>query len=99
MNSLAMARILKQFAYLSLTCTLILTLAALAGWYPTHKTLGGYIFALTLMAVVSAAMLVASRLALQHDPRGEKALPSSVVAYLLFIVMTVYWLNYQSALQ
>ncbi len=95
MNTLAMARILKQFAYVSLACTLVLMLAALLGWHPMHTTLGGSMFALALMAVVSTAILVASRLALQHDPRGEKALPSSVVAYLLFIVMTVYWLNYQ----
>ncbi len=79
--------------YASLACASVAALAAALGYYPQHKALDGYLFALGLMALVSGALVIAARLRSKNDPRAEKVVPSSLVAYLLFIVMTLYWLN------
>ena len=87
------SRWIRWFGRLSLGIAIVAALSTLLGIYPQEKSLDGYLFALGLMALVSGALIVAAQLKDKNDPLAEKVVPSSVVAYLLFIVMTIHWLS------
>ena len=62
------------------------------GLYPHHRSLASYLFVVAMLVAISAGVLVAARLQRQQDPLAEKAVPSTLAAYLLFLLMTLRWL-------
>ncbi len=84
---------LRIMGYLSLITALAVFALALFGQLPDTRAIEGYLFACGLMGLVSGALIVAARLKEKDDPLAEKVVPSSLVAYLLFTVMTLHWLN------
>ena len=84
---------IRWFGKLSLGVAIVAAICALFGFFPKEKSLDGYLFAFGLMALVSGALIVAAQLKDKNDPLAEKVVPSSFVAYLLFVLMTVHWLN------
>ena len=86
-------KLIGWFGKISLAISAIATIAAFIGVKPEGKTLSGYLFLLAMLAVVSGAQIIAARLKAKNDPLAEKVIPSSVVAYLLVILMIVHWLS------
>lgn len=79
------------FGLLSLTLAILAMLAVPLGVYPPQRSLDGYLFLLCMMMLVSAGLIVAARLKASNNPLAEKAVPSTLVAYLLFLLMAARW--------
>ncbi len=84
---------IRALGYISLAIAGSIFALSLLGHLPLSRSIEGYLFASGLMAMVSGALIVAAKLREKNDPLAEKVVPSSLVAYLLFVVMTLHWLN------
>ena len=83
-------RLLYLFANLSLGVAAIALLIT-----PLHLTPQpeGYLFMVFLLAVVSGGIRISCQLAHKNDPLAERALPASLVAYGLFLLIASRWLD------
>ncbi|WP_210396104.1 hypothetical protein [Motiliproteus sediminis] len=86
------ASLLRIFGRISLLFATAGLASALLGWYPEHRSWDSYLFIVLMLAAVSAALVLAGRLRERNDPLADRAVPSSLVAYLLFILMALRWL-------
>ncbi|MEH6649487.1 MAG: hypothetical protein V7707_05590 [Motiliproteus sp.] len=86
-----MITLLRFLGSISLACAAGLLLAMAIGLWPALTDRPGFTFILLLQAATSAAILVATGLKQQQNPLAQKALPSSLVGYGLFILMAVRW--------
>ncbi|WP_207063310.1 hypothetical protein [Motiliproteus sp. SC1-56] len=86
-------RLLAGFGWCSLGASVLALLAAPLGLQPAGRGLDAYLFILCLMAAVSGALVIAARLRRHNHPLAEKVVPSSLVAYLLFLLITFRWLT------
>lgn len=57
------------------------------------QPLDSYLLMIAMLAAISYGVLVAARLQARQDPLAEKAVPSTLVAYLLFILIALRWLS------
>lgn len=86
-----MIALLRFGAWLSLACAAGLLLAMLVGLWPALTSRPGLSFILLLQGATSGALLLATRLYLEQNPLAQKALPSSLVAYGLLILIAWRW--------
>ncbi|MEH6626668.1 MAG: hypothetical protein V7739_09495 [Motiliproteus sp.] len=84
---------IRVLGYISLATATVIFALSLLGQLPLSRPIAGYLFASGLMALVSGALIIAAKLRETNNPLAEKAVPSSLVAYLLFVLMTMHWLN------
>lgn len=86
-------RLLTLLGCISLSLALLALLAIPLGMRPLDRPLDGYLFMLGLMTLVSSAVIIAARLRAQQNPLAVKVIPSSLVSYLLFILIALRWLD------
>lgn len=83
-------RLLTFFANASLSAAAIAFLITPLQLTPQPE---GYLFMTLLLAVVSGGIRVSCHLATKNDPLAERALPASLVAYGLFLLIATRWLD------
>ncbi len=83
-------RLLSFFATLSLAVAALALLSTPLQLTPQPE---GYLFMVLLLALVSGGIQVSCQLAKKNDPLAERALPASLVAYGLFILIASRWLE------
>jgi len=83
---------LKLLGSGSLLCAAGALLGIPFGLVPAHRPLDSYLFVIALLGVISGGVLVAARLQQRRDTLAVKAVPSTLAAYLLFILMALRWL-------
>ncbi len=81
------------FGKISLAVAFAALVTGFSGKLPEHIEPDSWLFSSLLMAVVSAVMIIAARLQAAGNPLADKMIPSSLVAYLLFILMVARWLT------
>lgn len=86
-----MIAVLRYWGAISLACATGLLLAMVIGLWPMLTDRPGFSFILLLQAATSTAILVATRLKQQQNPLAQKALPSSLVGYGLFVLIAMRW--------
>ncbi len=86
-----MIALLRFGGWLSLACSAGLLLAMVIGLWPALTTRPGFAFIVLMQTVTSAAIQLGTQLKLQQNPLAQKALPSSLVAYGLFILIAWRW--------
>ncbi|HEY5717400.1 MAG TPA: hypothetical protein VIS52_02840 [Motiliproteus sp.] len=86
------APVLKAIGSISLLGAVAALLGIPLGIAPAQP-LDSYLLMIAMLVAISCGILVAARLQARQDPLAEKAVPSTLVAYLLFILIALRWLT------
>ena len=86
-----MYKLTEYFGWLNLIAAAIGLAVSPFVELPEKLNPGALIFILVLMAIVSAALVFASRQRAAGTDIGEKAYPATVAAYVLWAVMAFNW--------